>query len=63
MKYDEQKYNKVIEICELKQYLKEIEGGDMAEIGEKGITLSGSQKARLSLARPEQYIKITIFFS
>ena len=26
-------------------------GGDLAEIGEKGINLSGGQKARLALAR------------
>ena len=28
-----------------------LEGGDLTEIGEKGINLSGGQKARLSIAR------------
>jgi ATP-binding cassette subfamily C (CFTR/MRP) protein 1 len=31
--------------------LKEFANGDQTEIGEKGVTLSGGQKARLSLAR------------
>lgn len=28
-----------------------LDGGDLTEIGEKGINLSGGQKARLSIAR------------
>jgi len=35
----------------LKQDLKNFEFGDHTEIGEKGINLSGGQKARISLAR------------
>lgn len=45
------KYNKAIEICQLASDLKVLDGGDLTEIGEKGINLSGGQKARLSIAR------------
>lgn len=48
---DEKKYTKVIEMCELQQDIQLFEGGDMTEIGEKGIGLSGGQKARLVIAR------------
>ena len=48
---NEDKYRKVIEICELAQDIKLFPGGDMTEIGEKGIGLSGGQKARLAIAR------------
>ncbi|KAL4454238.1 hypothetical protein ABPG74_012195 [Tetrahymena malaccensis] len=44
-------YNKVIEACCLKDDLASFKQGDQTEIGERGITLSGGQKARLSLAR------------
>ena len=49
--YDENKYKYILEICELKQDLEVLVGGDMTEIGEKGINLSGGQKARISMAR------------
>ncbi|OMJ19580.1 Metal resistance protein YCF1 [Smittium culicis] len=50
-KYDKEFYERVIKNCELEKDIAMLEGGDMAEIGEKGINLSGGQKARLSLAR------------
>lgn len=49
--FDSQKYRKVIKICELTRDLEILPAGDQTEIGEKGINLSGGQKARLSLAR------------
>lgn len=48
---DEDKYNRTIEQCQLVQDFAQLEGGDLTEIGEKGINLSGGQKARVSLAR------------
>lgn len=48
---DEDKYNNTIEKCQLSQDFELLDGGDLTEIGEKGINLSGGQKARVSLAR------------
>ena len=50
-KMDDDKYNKIISICQLEPDLKIIKGGNNAEIGEKGINLSGGQKIRLTIAR------------
>ncbi|VDO18714.1 unnamed protein product [Heligmosomoides polygyrus] len=50
-KYDEYFYNRVLDACALYPDLQMLPLGDMTEIGEKGINLSGGQKARISLAR------------
>ncbi|XP_047464662.1 ATP-binding cassette sub-family C member 3 isoform X2 [Mugil cephalus] len=49
--YNEQKYRCVLEACALTPDLQVLPGGDMTEIGEKGINLSGGQRQRVSLAR------------
>jgi len=49
--YDELRYDKVVEACALTDDLAVLPAGDMTEIGERGINLSGGQKARVSLAR------------
>uniref|UniRef100_A0A8C9ZXN7 ATP-binding cassette, sub-family C (CFTR/MRP), member 3 n=1 Tax=Sander lucioperca TaxID=283035 RepID=A0A8C9ZXN7_SANLU len=49
--YNEQKYQCVLEACALTPDLEVLPGGDMTEIGEKGINLSGGQRQRVSLAR------------
>lgn len=50
-KYDEAMYKKTIKACQLVPDLKILPDGDQTIVGEKGISLSGGQKARLSLAR------------
>ncbi|KAM9411393.1 ATP-binding cassette sub-family C member 3 isoform 4-T4 [Salvelinus alpinus] len=49
--YNEQKYRCCLEACALTQDLEVLPGGDLTEIGEKGINLSGGQRQRVSLAR------------
>lgn len=50
--YKEDLYDRVIEACNLLPDLKQLGAGrDLTEIGERGVTLSGGQKARLSIAR------------
>ncbi|KAL3943726.1 MAG: hypothetical protein SGBAC_002196 [Bacillariaceae sp.] len=48
---DEDRYNRVITACQLEHDLTLLEDGDLTDIGEKGINLSGGQKARVSVAR------------
>ncbi|XP_071813084.1 multidrug resistance-associated protein 1-like isoform X5 [Apostichopus japonicus] len=45
------KYEKILQACALQRDLEVLPGGDLTEIGEKGINLSGGQKQRVSLAR------------
>ena len=49
--FDKRKYVETLVACQLESDLKIMPGGDFTEIGEKGINLSGGQKARVSLAR------------
>ncbi|KAF9121964.1 hypothetical protein BGW39_010133 [Mortierella sp. 14UC] len=49
--FDEERYHRVVKACSLEADLKLFPFGDMTEIGERGVNLSGGQKARLSLAR------------
>ncbi|KDO34459.1 hypothetical protein SPRG_18920 [Saprolegnia parasitica CBS 223.65] len=49
--YDRTKYAKVLDACALQSDLASLPASDRTEIGQKGINLSGGQKARIALAR------------
>ena len=49
--FEEERYNAVVEACALLPDFKIFEDGDDTEIGTRGVTLSGGQKARVALAR------------
>ena len=49
--FNKEKHDEVVRVCSLKADLDILPAGDMTEIGERGITLSGGQKARINLAR------------
>ncbi|KAL5283205.1 ABCC4.2 family protein [Megaselia abdita] len=49
--FDQDRYQKVVKVCCLEQDLQIFPNGDMTRVGERGVSLSGGQKARVSLAR------------
>lgn len=49
--YNQKVYDEVVYACSLQSDLSILPAGDLTEVGEKGITLSGGQKARINLAR------------
>jgi ABC-type multidrug transport system fused ATPase/permease subunit len=49
--YEEARYKQILEACALLPDMAEFKHGDLSNIGENGIGLSGGQKARVALAR------------
>src|SRR6266487_2932521 len=49
--YDERKYKEVIRVSALRRDIELFPYGDNTLVGEKGVTLSGGQRARINLAR------------
>ena len=49
--YDKEKYNQVINACQLDKDFENLKHGDLTEIGSTGKNISGGQRARISLAR------------
>lgn len=49
--YNESRYREVIRVCALERDLQVLPFTDLTMVGERGISLSGGQKARVSLAR------------
>ena len=49
--YDEEKYIKVVNACQLNKDFENLLHGDLTEVGSSGVNISGGQRARISLAR------------
>ena len=49
--FEESKYERIIDVCTLKEDFRRLPGGDQTVVGERGEILSGGQQARVSLAR------------
>ena len=49
--FDASRYQWCLEACSLNQDLRAMPNGEQTEIGEKGVNISGGQKARINLAR------------
>ncbi|KAG5868645.1 hypothetical protein JTB14_012370 [Gonioctena quinquepunctata] len=50
-KFDQEKYNEVVRVCSLERDFMLLPHGDRTLAGERGVTLSGGQRARINLAR------------
>lgn len=50
-RFEEERYWRVIKECQMEEDLLALPLGDLTDIGEGGISLSGGQKARVNLAR------------
>ena len=49
--FNQEKFLNVVHVCGLTKDLAVFSNGDMTKIGQRGVTLSGGQKARVGLAR------------
>lgn len=49
--YDKDRYRDVVRVCALERDFKQFPYGDKTVVGERGVSLSGGQRARINLAR------------
>lgn len=47
----QKRYKEVIDVCAMKRDLTLFKHGDKTLVGERGVSLSGGQRARITLAR------------
>jgi len=50
---------KVIQVCALKTDFEQLTYGDRTMVGERGVSLSGGQRARINLARYNDIISFS----
>ena len=50
-KFDANRYNEVVNACQLDKDFENLKHGDMTEVGSTGNNISGGQRARIALAR------------
>lgn len=51
LEHDKQKYSKVVKVCALETDFDQFPQRDKTMVGERGVSLSGGQRARINLAR------------
>ena len=49
--FDATKFQTTVEVCALRKDIEQFPDGDLTTIGERGVVLSGGQRARVSMAR------------
>lgn len=49
--YDKDRYRQVVKVCALRTDFEQLPYGDKTTVGERGVSLSGGQRARINLAR------------
>ena len=49
--FEAERYNEILHVCALEDDLKQLPFGENSIVGERGVALSGGQKARVNLAR------------
>nr|CAD7575625.1 unnamed protein product [Timema californicum] len=49
--FNKRRYDEVVRVCALRRDLEGLPQGDLTQVGERGSSLSGGQKARINLAR------------
>ncbi|XP_056634445.1 ATP-binding cassette subfamily C member 4-like isoform X1 [Diorhabda sublineata] len=50
-RYERKRYKKIVKVCALEKDFEQFPHGDRTIVGEKGVSLSGGQRARINLAR------------